>query len=112
MCLDATSDKKDGFLESKNRSFTYLEILKITRNFERVLGKGGFGTVYHGCLGDIQVAIKVLSQSSVQGYREFETEVRKEKKIYLLQKLNCTPFFFSFPFNIRVYCIFTLFFFF
>lgn len=76
MHLGAISDRKDGFnLESKNRSFTYSEILKITRNFERVLGKGGFGTVYYGCLGDIQVAVKVLSQSSVQGYHEFQTEV-------------------------------------
>nr|GMD52085.1 LRR receptor-like serine/threonine-protein kinase IOS1 [Ipomoea batatas] len=81
--LGAISDRKDGFnLESKNRSFTYSEILKITRNFERVLGKGGFGTVYYGCLGDIQVAVKVLSQSSVQGYHEFQTEAELLTRVH------------------------------
>ncbi|XP_031116721.1 putative leucine-rich repeat receptor-like protein kinase At2g19210 [Ipomoea triloba] len=80
--LGETFDKKDGFLKSKNRSFTYLEILKITRNFERVLGKGGFGTVYHGCLGDIQVAVKILSQSSIQGYREFQTEAELLTRVH------------------------------
>ncbi|XP_019154648.1 PREDICTED: probable LRR receptor-like protein kinase At1g51890 [Ipomoea nil] len=80
--LAETIDKKDEFLKSKNRSFTYSEILKITRNFERVLGKGGFGTVYHGCLEDIQVAVKILSQSSIQGYREFQTEAELLTRVH------------------------------
>uniref|UniRef100_A0A2C9UZW7 non-specific serine/threonine protein kinase n=1 Tax=Manihot esculenta TaxID=3983 RepID=A0A2C9UZW7_MANES len=63
-------------LKAKGRHFTYSEILSITNNFERVLGKGGFGTVYHGYLDDdTQVAVKMLSPSSVQGYRQFQAEV-------------------------------------
>ncbi|VVB00519.1 unnamed protein product [Arabis nemorensis] len=60
---------------SKDRRITYPEVLKMTNNFERVLGKGGFGTVYHGNLDDAQVAVKMLSHSSAQGYKEFKAEV-------------------------------------
>ncbi|KAJ9128839.1 hypothetical protein P3X46_034424, partial [Hevea brasiliensis] len=64
-------------LKSKGRHFTYSEVLKVTNNLERVLGKGGFGTVYHGYLDDdTQVAVKMLSPSSVQGYKQFQTEVK------------------------------------
>ena len=48
----------------------------MTNNFQRVLGKGGFGMVYHGTVNDSdQVAVKVLSKSSAQGYKEFKAEV-------------------------------------
>lgn len=48
----------------------------MTNNFQRVLGEGGFGMVYHGSVkGSKQVAVKVLSQSSTQGYKEFKAEV-------------------------------------
>lgn len=48
----------------------------MTSNFERVLGKGGFGMVYHGVLTDgTEVAVKMLSPSSVQGYQQFQAEV-------------------------------------
>ncbi|KAF2301071.1 hypothetical protein GH714_019884 [Hevea brasiliensis] len=65
-------------LESRKlkRQFTYPEVLEITNNFGRALGRGGFGTVYHGYLDDIEVAVKTLSPSSVQGYKEFQAEVK------------------------------------
>ncbi|WZZ46045.1 hypothetical protein YC2023_042304 [Brassica napus] len=62
-------------VKSKDLKITYHEVLKITKNFERVLGKGGFGTVYYGNLDDTQVAVKMLSHSSAQGYKEFKAEV-------------------------------------
>lgn len=62
-------------LERKNRQFTYSQVVDITKNFQRVLGEGGFGRVYHGYVGNDQVAVKMLSPSSTQGYREFQTEV-------------------------------------
>lgn len=64
-------------LESRgNRQFTYSEVLTITNNFQAVIGEGGFGTLYLGQLGEtIQVAVKMLSPSSVQGYKEFRAEV-------------------------------------
>ncbi|XP_010487652.1 PREDICTED: leucine-rich repeat receptor-like serine/threonine-protein kinase At2g14510 isoform X2 [Camelina sativa] len=62
-------------LEMKNRRYTYSEVKEMTNNFQVVLGKGGFGVVCHGFLNNEQVAVKVLSQSSTQGYKEFKTEV-------------------------------------
>ncbi|CAF1830241.1 unnamed protein product [Brassica oleracea var. botrytis] len=61
---------------SKKKRFTYSEVVGLTDNFKRVLGEGGFGVVYHGSLsGTEPVAVKVLSESSVQGYKEFKAEV-------------------------------------
>ncbi|KAJ0006693.1 hypothetical protein Pint_28794 [Pistacia integerrima] len=68
-------DKK-GSLEFKDRRFSFLDVVKITNNFESVLGNGGFGTVYHGYLDETQVAVKMLSPSSAQGYKEFQAEIK------------------------------------
>ncbi|KAF7843437.1 Receptor-like protein kinase [Senna tora] len=66
---------------SKKQQLTYAEILDITNNFERVVGKGGFGTVYHGHLGNTQVAVKMLSPST-QGYLQFQAEARLLTKVH------------------------------
>lgn len=61
---------------TKNWQYTYSEVLDITKNFEMAIGKGGFGTVYCGEMKDgKQVAVKMLSPSSSQGPKEFQTEV-------------------------------------
>ncbi|KAL0709974.1 hypothetical protein Bca4012_016952 [Brassica carinata] len=74
--LPMTSTMNATFAEKNSRRFTYSEVIKMTNNFQRVLGKGGFGMVYHGCVnGSEQVAVKVLSQSSIQGNKEFKAEV-------------------------------------
>ncbi|KAF8118269.1 hypothetical protein N665_0005s0037 [Sinapis alba] len=66
---------KTGPLDTTKRYYKYSEVVKITNNFERVLGQGGFGKVYHGFLNEEQVAVKILSESSAQGYKEFRAEV-------------------------------------
>ncbi|KAF5453076.1 hypothetical protein F2P56_028015 [Juglans regia] len=79
---DAESNKQNVSLESIQRQFTYSQLLRITNNFERILGKGGFGTVYHGYIDDTQVAVKMLSHSSVQGYQQFQSEVRLLTRVH------------------------------
>jgi predicted Ser/Thr protein kinase len=71
---DAANNNQNDSFESNKRQFTYSEVLKITNKFQRILGKGGFGTVYHGYIDRTEVAVKMLSPSSAQGYREFQTE--------------------------------------
>jgi len=63
-------------MKSKHQIFSYTEILNITDNFKTIIGEGGFGKVYTGILQDhTQVAVKILSTSSKQGYKEFQSEV-------------------------------------
>ncbi|GJW27867.1 leucine-rich repeat transmembrane protein kinase protein [Tanacetum coccineum] len=66
---------KEGSFKPSNQHYTYFEVRSITKNFKTVIGKGGFGTVFRGSIGDNQVAVKILSESSSQGYKEFQAEV-------------------------------------
>lgn len=69
-------------LQPESRQFTYKELENLTNNFELEIGKGGFGTVYHGYLDDsTQVAVKMRSQSSSQGSKEFMAEVKYSLKM-------------------------------
>ncbi|GJW49980.1 leucine-rich repeat transmembrane protein kinase protein [Tanacetum coccineum] len=74
--LEYVQREPGDIIESRNQRFTFLEIQSITNSFNTVIGKGGFGTVFYGSLGDKQVAVKMLSESSSQGYKEFQAEVR------------------------------------
>lgn len=72
----STSSISEESIKMKKKKFTYSEVTKMTRNFQTALGEGGFGIVYHGYLnGSEEVAVKVLSQSSSQGYKHFKAEV-------------------------------------
>ncbi|XP_042459747.1 putative leucine-rich repeat receptor-like serine/threonine-protein kinase At2g19230 isoform X1 [Zingiber officinale] len=73
----------DNALQLENRQFTFMELLNITNNFQKILGKGGFGSVFHGHLEDgTQVAVKLLSQSSSQGTKEFLAEAQHLTRVH------------------------------
>ncbi|KAF3787087.1 hypothetical protein EJ110_NYTH24051 [Nymphaea thermarum] len=57
------------------QAFTFKEVEKITDNFRQKIGKGGFGPVYLGRLKGQKVAVKVSSDESKQGFKEFHNEV-------------------------------------
>ena len=70
-----TSTVNDTFANKKSRRFTYSEVVKMTNNFQKVVGKGGSGMVYQGTVNGSEVAVKLLSQTSTQGYEQFKAEV-------------------------------------
>lgn len=89
---EARTTGSEPTIMTKNRRFTYSEVVKMTNNFERVLGKGGFGMVYHGTVnGTEQVAVKMLSHSSSQGYKEFKAEVSFSKVIRKICRKTIVP---------------------
>ncbi|EMS54101.1 Proline-rich receptor-like protein kinase PERK8 [Triticum urartu] len=67
------------------RFFTYEEMHNITNGFsdQNLLGEGGFGSVYKGCLPEgREVAIKKLKDGSGQGEREFQAEVEIISRVH------------------------------
>ncbi|WOL12501.1 proline-rich receptor-like protein kinase PERK9 [Canna indica] len=66
-------------------SFSYKELYEITNGFahQNILGEGGFGSVYKGCLSDgREVAVKRLKLGSGQGDREFKAEVEIISRVH------------------------------
>uniref|UniRef100_A0A7N2L697 non-specific serine/threonine protein kinase n=1 Tax=Quercus lobata TaxID=97700 RepID=A0A7N2L697_QUELO len=60
------------------KDFTYREMAVATNNFEKStqIGEGGYGKVYKGILADgTVVAIKRAQEGSLQGVKEFLTEI-------------------------------------
>ncbi|TVU09249.1 hypothetical protein EJB05_42704, partial [Eragrostis curvula] len=73
----------DPLSKTENRRFTYKELQKLTNNFERFIGQGGFGPVYYGRLeDDTEVAVKTRSESSSHGLDQFFAEVESLTKVH------------------------------
>lgn len=86
-CSSGLVKENNGPFQLESQQFTYKDLISITKDFEHAIGKGGFGTVYYGELGDgTQVAVKLRSQSSQQGTKEFQAEARKSFLVFLLRK--------------------------
>lgn len=47
----------------------------MTNNFRQKVGEGGYGPVFYGHLSGQDVAVKILSDKSRQGSKEFYNEV-------------------------------------
>ncbi|KAI9073447.1 hypothetical protein K1719_044584 [Acacia pycnantha] len=67
------------------RAFTYEEMAQATNNFGNTaqVGRGGYGKVYKGILVDgTVVAIKRAQEGSLQGEREFLTEIQLLSRVH------------------------------
>ncbi|KAF3335016.1 putative leucine-rich repeat receptor-like protein kinase [Carex littledalei] len=70
-------------IQLENRQFTYKDLEMITNNFQREIGRGGFGIVYSGFMIDgTQVAVKLRPQTSTQGVKEFMVEAQHLTRIH------------------------------
>ncbi|KAM7496342.1 hypothetical protein LguiA_020756 [Lonicera macranthoides] len=67
------------------KSFTYDEMTRATSNFSSStqVGQGGYGKVYKGIIADgTIVAIKRVAEGSLQGEREFLTEIELLSRLH------------------------------
>ncbi|KAL9995715.1 putative protein kinase RLK-Pelle-SD-2b family [Helianthus debilis subsp. tardiflorus] len=62
--------------------FTYQELVEATDGFKDELGKGAFGIVYKGVIGETTVAVKKLDRVLKDGEKEFQTEVNAIAKTH------------------------------
>ncbi|XP_012831739.1 PREDICTED: probable LRR receptor-like serine/threonine-protein kinase At1g67720 [Erythranthe guttata] len=77
-----TSSLSDTATEAAHY-FPLFEIEEATKNFEKKIGSGGFGVVYYGILKDgREIAVKILTNDSFQGKREFSNEVSLLSRIH------------------------------
>ncbi|KAL9675920.1 hypothetical protein QQ045_004128 [Rhodiola kirilowii] len=73
------------------KSFTFKELATATDNFscDRVVGQGGYGKVYKGILpGNILVAVKRTLEGSLQGQKEFLTEIELLSRVHHLNLVS------------------------
>ncbi|XP_057970931.1 proline-rich receptor-like protein kinase PERK8 [Malania oleifera] len=74
-----------GGVGNSKSCFTYEELIEATNGFsaQNLLGEGGFGSVYKGCLLDgREVAVKQLKIGGGQGEREFRAEVEIISRVH------------------------------
>lgn len=88
MPLDGSSPRSNFMCSSDSNSkswFTYEELSNATQGFsaQKLLGEGGFGSVYKGLLADgREVAVKQLKIGGGQGEREFRAEVEIISRVH------------------------------
>lgn len=78
--MSKISIKIDGVKE-----FSFEELIAATRDFNNssVVGQGGYGKVYRGVLADgTVVAIKRAQEGSLQGEKEFLTEIELLSRLH------------------------------
>ncbi|KAF3785105.1 Senescence-induced receptor-like serine/threonine-protein kinase [Nymphaea thermarum] len=81
--LQDNKQERNSRASGKICTFTYDEVVEITNNFGRVIGKGGSCTVFYGQLRDGQeVAVKLMTGRFSQGIKEYTAEVELLMKVH------------------------------
>ncbi|KAJ1292937.1 hypothetical protein BS78_01G029100 [Paspalum vaginatum] len=76
-------EEEDWETEYGPHRISYRDLYAATKGFRDVIGKGGFGCVYHGVLRrrGAEVAVKKVSHDSRQGLREFVSEIASMSRL-------------------------------
>ncbi|XP_021765438.1 putative leucine-rich repeat receptor-like serine/threonine-protein kinase At2g19230 [Chenopodium quinoa] len=72
---------KNAALKLESRSFTYAEVMRMTNNFQTIIGKGGSGAVYQGSLHGTLVAVKMINPST-HSLKLFRTEAELLTRVH------------------------------
>ncbi|XP_042438633.1 proline-rich receptor-like protein kinase PERK9 isoform X2 [Zingiber officinale] len=81
----SASVASEAVISNAQLSFSYHELYGMTNGFstQNLLGEGGFGCVYKGCLPyGREIAVKQLKVGSGQGEREFKAEVEIISRVH------------------------------
>lgn len=88
--MSRSSIKIDGV-----KDFTYREMAHATNNFDSssLVGEGGYGKVYRGVLSDGKVvAVKRAQEGSLQGEKEFLTEIELLSRLHHRNLVSLTGY--------------------
>lgn len=77
------------------KDFTYSEMAQATNNFDSssLVGQGGYGKVYRGVLANGKVvAVKRAQEGSLQGEKEFLTEIELLSRLHHRNLVSLTGY--------------------
>jgi serine/threonine protein kinase len=86
-------DDEDDFGEVPGMAtrFTFEQLRVATEQFTKLLGKGGFGSVFEGQVGEQRIAVKQLDRAG-QGKKEFLAEVETIGNIHHINLVRLIGF--------------------
>jgi len=84
-------DDEFGEVPGMTTRFTFEQLKVATRQFSKLLGKGGFGSVFEGQIGEHRVAVKQLDRAG-QGKKEFLAEVETIGNIHHINLVRLIGF--------------------
>ncbi|PIA31873.1 hypothetical protein AQUCO_04700015v1 [Aquilegia coerulea] len=89
-------DEENVLLEQTSempKRFSYEDLKSATRNFQKRIGGGGFGSVYDGILDNVTIAVKRLDDlGHGQGRKEFLAEVQTIGSIHHVNLVKLVGF--------------------
>ncbi|KAL0378559.1 UNVERIFIED_CONTAM: putative LRR receptor-like protein kinase [Sesamum radiatum] len=79
--VESNRENDGSSIEPKLRQLTFAEVTNLIAE-KRILGEGGFGTVYHCSMNGAEVAVKVLKVFPAQETKDFQAEVKILATVY------------------------------